>query len=124
MGKKRRRREREEERRERGGVGIERIKVGERTGTREGEEGREREEEGARIYANVAAMRAGVKSYHGATVGLDCDCTQTSQPRGRQFVGFAIFSFLFSRTFFPPPLSRAIPPQKRAGARRKGRRFD
>jgi len=48
----------------------------------------------------------------GATVGLGCDCTRTSQPRGRQFVGFAIFSSFLAIFFpsLPPSLPPAVPP--------------
>lgn len=86
--------------------------MGERTGTREGEEGREREEEGARIYANVAVMRAGVKRCY-RRVGLRLHPDQPTSWQAIRWIRHFFFS-LFLHFFFSDALSRDfLPPLKK-----------
>ena len=91
----------------------------ERTGTREGEKGKERGRGCAHLRQCRGDARGGEKR-SGATVGLDCDCTPTRPANlvAGNSLGSPFF-LLSSLAFFLRSLTQ---PQKHEGARGRGRR--
>lgn len=93
----------------------------ERTGSREGEKGRERGRGCAHLRQCRGDARGGEKR-SGATVGLDCDCTPTRPANlvAGNSLGSPFFLLSFLTFFFPPPFSSITPKTREREGEDKG----